>query len=218
MSDREPIAPLVVIDGEAPSSFPPHLQLRPKMRGVNTFHDALPLWIEEAAFVCYVKCNRKVIPAMRMLEEEWASFAPEGVDPDTPQVPPNPTWYAWRKRHDWDAKANQVIATNFPNLRMEHLARLVASGGAALDFLIGSAMGEFDHLHPGTHEARRRSSEVLLVAAGLGTHGSRDRVAPVVRAVVAEELDYDAMTEQELARVTLERIRATKTNHEERRR
>lgn len=216
MTEHEPVAPIVVIDGEATSMLPPQLQLRTGERPRNTNIAPFPVWIEEAAFVCWLRCDRVMPAAMKMLEEEWDTFVPEGGESAT--LPGKQTWYAWRRRHDWDLKADQVIASNFPQLRMRDIARLVAAGGAALDFLIGSARGEFDHLHPGTHEARRRSSEVLLVAGGLGTYGSRDKVAPVVKAVVSNEITFEDKTEQELARITMEHIRATKTNHEERRR
>jgi hypothetical protein len=194
-----------------PRLLPPQVALDTAHPG-TAIAPAHPEWLAEIAFVCYVKANRRVPAARQLLLTEWEALAPAGE----PVIDlPVQTWYSWRRRHEWDAKANQLIATNFPGLRMEQIARLAYAGGTALDALIDAAAGTM----PGVKaQDRIKAAEVLLVAAGLGTHGSRDRVAPVVRAVAEQAVNMDDLSEQELARLTMEAIRKSKTDDERRKR
>lgn len=194
-----------------PKLLPPQVALDTSHPG-TPIAPAHPAWLQEIAFVCYVRANRRVPAAKRLLAVEWEALAPAG---EPPVDLPVQTWYSWRRRHEWDAKANQLVAVNFPGLRMEHIARLVYAGGTALDALIDAAAGTMPDVKP---QDRIKAAEVLLVAAGLGTHGSRDRVAPVVRAVAAEAVNMDDLSEQELARLTMEAIRKSKTDDERRKR
>lgn len=200
-----------------PKLLPPQIPLRTRAQRnrQSPIAEATPEWVEELCFVCWVEANRSVPKAMQLLESRWEGLAPEG-EPFR-QVPLQ-TWHSWKRRHEWDVKADQIIAQNFPGLRMRQIARLVYSNSAALDFLIGSVQGEFDQLNGATHASRIKAAEILLVAGGLGTHGSKDRIAPIVRSVVETEVNYDEMTEQELARHTMEAIRKSKTAVPERKR
>lgn len=194
-----------------PKLLPPQVAFDGSHPG-SAIAPAHPEWLQEIAFVCYVRANRRVPAAKRLLAVEWEALAPAG---EPPVELPVQTWYSWRRRHEWDAKANQLVAVNFPGLRMEHIARLVYAGGTALDALIDAAAGTMPDVKP---QDRIKAAEVLLVAAGLGTHGSRDRVAPVVKQVAQEVIDLTDKNEHELARLGMETIRRGKTDDERRKR
>lgn len=184
-----------------PKLLPPQIVLRPtKNRNrANPLREAVSDYVLEQAFVCWVEGNRSVPQARKLYAERR-----EG-DAELPEIA-RQTWYTWVRTYEWHSKADGLIAQNFPALRMRHIARLVYSAGAALDFLIGSVQGEHDHLHPGTHKVRSDNALGLLVAGGLGTHGSKDRLAPVVRAIVEDAPDFSAMSELEINQWTRQKL------------
>ncbi len=214
----------------AASILPPQIQLRrgtERPRPWNLGLTPHPQWVEEIAFVCYVRAGRSMKSAKKLMESEWESLAPLQPDEDGVLVSPEyidvpvRTLSGWKYKHDWDRKFNAFVADKFPGINVEQLADLIIGAGRGLHFLIGSVQGEYDHLHPATHIARIKSAELLITARGLGTFGSRDRLAPTVRTVVEEVIDFESKTEQELARITQEAIARTRpqnVNDERRRR
>ena len=231
MADDEPIdAEFTALPALPASILPPQLKLRGTGKRRHTenmasISPALPDYVEEVAFICYVKVGRVVKAAYALMREEWDALAPLQPDPETGElvVPPFPqisisALYRWRQRHHWDDKFNQHLAGRFPGINMEQTADLIMGRGRGLHFLIGAVEGVHDHLNPGTLASRIKAAEILMIAGGMGTHGNRDRIAPVVRAVVSNAPDFETMTEQELARYTLEAVRRSKTAIEERKR
>jgi len=203
-----------IIDASfAPKLLPPPVALRrsPKANRAHAIREAHPEWVEEIAFVCWVEGNRKIAEALRLYRlRQEARFEDEEPLPDLTRT----TLQSWVTRHDWNAKADQIIATNFPGLRMRQIARLVYAGGAALDALIDAVTGDMAGVKP---QERVKAAEILLVAGGLGTHGSRERLAPVVKVVEAQTENLEDLTEQELGRLAMAAIRKSRNTDPERR-
>jgi hypothetical protein len=87
--------------------------------------EAHPEWVKELAFVCWLEADRNASRALDLLEQQW----PE----DEPRRPvAYRTLAAWAQRENWQAKADDLIADNFPGLVMRHTARLVYMAGLAL--------------------------------------------------------------------------------------
>lgn len=195
-----------------PRLLPPQVQIRRSGKQRANLRAPLPEWVEETAFVCWVEANRQAPQAMRL----YAMQQEARLDDEEPlPALAITTMRSWIKRHDWHAKADQLIAANFPGLRMRQVARLVYAGGAALDALIDAVTGEMPGVRP---PERIKAAEILLVAGGLGTHGSKERLAPVVKSVSNESVDLEALTEQELGRLAMDALRRTRDTHPERRR
>ena len=76
-----------------------------------------------------------------------------------------------------------------------------------------------DMLHnPNTREENLiRAIELAYQTTGLGTWGSRERLAPTVKVVEAVREDLDDLDERELGRLAMEAIRKTRNTDPERR-
>ena len=188
--------------------------------------DAHPPWVQELAFVCWAQCDRNASRAVTMLAEQW----PE----DEPRRPvPYRTLAGWARRHDWDAKADELIARTFPSLTMRFTARLVAMSGLALTTLEEGISGDgFARDSDGAilfgpngeavltdprHQRNRLDGAVkALELAGVGTAGSRHRVAPVVRSAAPEAVDLSTLDAQALSRLRRDILRRGKTDDERR--
>jgi hypothetical protein len=182
--------------------------------------EAHPDWVKELAFVCWLEADRNAARALDLLEQQW----PE----DEPRRPvAYRTLAAWAQRENWQAKADDLIADNFPGLVMRHTARLVYMAGLALttaeevisgDGFVRDGAGQlvFDRngraviIDPRHQRNRLDGSTKVLELAGVGTAGSRNRTAPVVRSVTPQAHNLAEMSEQELAELQLALIRAGK--------
>jgi hypothetical protein len=184
--------------------------------------EAHPEWVRELAFVCWVQADRNAARARHLMEEHW----PEATDG---RVPPYRTIAAWVQRGNWDAKADELVAANFPGLTMRHTARLVHMAGLALTTAEEVISGDgflrdedgnlvFDRngraviIDPRHQRNRLDGATKILELAGVGTAGSRNRTAPVVRAVVTETRNLAEMSEEELAELQLQLLRDGKTH------
>jgi hypothetical protein len=182
--------------------------------------EAHPEWVKELAFVCWLEADRNASRALDLLEQQW----PE----DEPRRPvAYRTLAAWAQRENWQAKADDLIADNFPGLVMRHTARLVYMAGLALttteevisgDGFVRDRDGQLVYDRNGRaviidprHQRNRLDGSIkVLELAGVGTAGSRNRTAPVVRSVTPQEHNLAEMSEQELAELQLALICAGK--------
>lgn len=193
---------------------------KPRPRNLPTTGTDWPEWVENALFICWIEEDQVMPAALARLHAEWDAFVEPQIDPETGEIlelePPEiplPTALSWLRRHEWKLKAAQLIAATFPQLEVQHAAQLVHAKHLALRRVIdilkkGDRAKDADAL---------KAAELLLVAGGSGTHGSKDRLAPIPREVVSRELDMAGMTEEELAEVQLKIIREGKAQLPERR-
>jgi hypothetical protein len=174
------------------------------MRGHNlpTAGDVWPEWVENALFVCWLKANQSMPAALRLLRDEWDAYA-SFADPATGEIRTHPyqevpfqTAHAWKRRHDWERKATQVIAETFPELTRQVAALTLRAQLVAMRTLIDVMQGE----HPKARPADLiEAAKTTLMTGGTGTWGSVMRQAPVVREAIDAAIDLTGMTEQELA-------------------
>lgn len=185
-------------------------ELREAQRGPNLKLKAHPAWVEELAFVCWIESDRNVKRAMQLYRERQDAKVYEGEEP-APDVAYQ-TWISWKNRHNWEAKADAFVAANFPGLRMRHIARVMNLNTVAIE-------RHADMLHnPNTREENLiRAIELAYQTTGLGTWGSRERLAPTVKVVEAVREDLDDLDERELGRLAMEAIRKTRNTDPERR-
>lgn len=142
---------------------------------------AYPPDIEELAFACYVKADRNISRAHRLLLE---------LGTDHEFLPDRSTISKWASRKQWDVKADQAIANNFPHLLRRDLARLMALRSEALNTYASILAGELDHLKPPALMARQNTAKDVLTLAGLGTAGAKSdpgSLAPVAPIQQIEE-------------------------------
>ena len=184
--------------------------------------EAHPEWVKELAFVCWLEADRNAARALDLLEQQW----PE----DEPRRPvAYRTVAAWAQRENWPAKADDLIADNFPGLVMRHTARLVYMAGLALttteevisgDGFVRDRDGQLVYdrngraviIDPRHQRNRLDGSTKVLELAGVGTAGSRNRTAPVVRSVTSQDHNLAEMSEQELAELQQTIIRQGKSD------
>jgi hypothetical protein len=156
-----------------------------------------PTWVRDLAFVCWVECDRNASRAVALLEERW----PEG---EPYRAVPYRSLCNWVERGNWHAKADDLIAQTFPGLRMRQLAMLVAGNSRHIQTINDIASGAYNdttQYDPRSVRNMLEAAKVGLIAGGLGTFGSRDRTAPVVRQQASDEaIDFSNMSAQELAR------------------
>lgn len=182
-----------------------------------------PAWVKELAFVCWVQADRNAARALRLMEEQWPEEDEDG------RLPPYRTVAAWAQRDNWQAKADELIAENFPGLTMRHTARLVHMAGLALttteevisgDGFVRDRDGKlvFDRtgraviIDPRHQRNRLDGSTKVLELAGVGTAGSRTRSAPVVRSVTIQTHNLAQMSERELGELQRALIREGKND------
>jgi len=205
VSDDPPI-----IDADFhPAMLSPELR-ETKMAKNNLKLKAHPEWVEELAFVCWIESDRNVKRAQALYKERQDAKVYEGEDP-APDVAYQ-TWISWKNRHNWEAKADAFVAAHFPGLRMRHIARVMNLNTVAIE-------RHADMLHnPNTREENLiRAIELAYQTTGLGTWGSRERLAPTVKVVEAVREDLEDLSEQELGRLAMEAIRKTRNTDPERR-
>jgi hypothetical protein len=230
MSDDEAIEATFV-----PALLPAHVNVA-RSRTINrrhaptapgfAFSEAHPQWVVEAAFICYVRAARNVRAALRLLKEDWDAYAPMTPDPETGELtaPPYPetisphTLYKWRRVYEWDTQANKWVAEMAPTLNMEQLATLYQGRGVGVRFWIDLLQGEYDHENPQLLAVKEKAANNMIVAGGLGIHGTMNRVAPVIRQTIQEALDIKAMTPQERAEYQRSLMVASKTDDKRRKR
>lgn len=201
-----------------------HTAARPGFLG----GEAHPEYVVEIAYVCYTRSGRNVRQALRLMRQDWGALAPTVRDPDTgklvavpfPETLTHNTLYKWRRAYEWDSKLNAFVAEHIPAIRAEHIISAELGAGEGVRFLTEVVQGDhMDHDVDPRHVANRiRASELLIVAAGLGAHGTMNRIAPVIRKTIQDAIDISALNDQELARHRREALHAGRTDHEERKR
>ncbi len=176
-------------------------------------HPEWPEPVERTYFFAWMAANRAVPAAKRLLVEQWGTYAPPDAPPEFLDVP-LPTLYKWVKVHNWNARANDWIASTFPETTMHQNARLIGMGDKVQDEMAAILNGERDHLPRAALDARVKVIDMWNVARGIGTHGSVLRQAPVIRQHVDNTaIDVSSMTEQELAELQQGIIRDGKTRN-----
>ena len=156
--------------------------------------------VKEAAFVAYVNADRSATKALRHLQEMLF----EGE-----KVPDRTTIAKWAKKEGWDARADDLVASQFPALMARDLARLAMLRAKALRTADDVMEGELDHLNQGQLNARTNTMNTILTISGLGTAGSRVDMqalapAPKVEALPAGEdgeVDVNALARKQRDRL-----------------
>jgi hypothetical protein len=99
---------------------------------------------------------------------------------------------------------------------MRQLAMLVAGNSQHIRTINDIASGVYNDTSQHDPRAVRNMLEAAktgLIAGGLGTFGSRDRTAPVVRQQVSDEaIDFSSMSAQELARWESDLVARSRNN------
>jgi hypothetical protein len=213
----EPEEPIEVT--YVPALLPP-VNLKPDRRqhsgGALNIPPPAPECVEQVYFYAWMDHQRRLGKNYQtFLRDNWESYAGEGVP--FYDVSPH-TVRSWVKRHDWDRKATDIIAQNYPYDTMRQNAQLVAMADLGLDEAVAILHGERDHLPGHALLARTKMVELVWQARGLGTFGSITRAAPVIKQAVAAAIDAAAMSEQEIGRARQDMLYGSKTPHEERRR
>lgn len=157
-----------------------------------------PPEIEELAFSCYVQADRNVSRAHRMLAELVT-----GDDP----LPERSTIQKWSTQKQWDVKADEAIAENFPHLLRRDLARLQVLRGQALSEQAAIFSGERDHLNSAQMMARTTGIATVLNISGLGTAGAKSDPTSLAPAPVVQAID-EGLSPAERARRQRERLEA----------
>jgi hypothetical protein len=206
-----------VSDDDAPiieAEFHPAM-LTPELRDTKSTHSNLrlkahPEWVEELAFVCWIESDRNIRRAMRLYTERQQAKVYDGEDP-APDVAYQ-TWVSWKNRHNWEMKADAFVAANFPGLRMRHIARVMNLNTIAIE-----KHADILHRDNVKDQDMLKAIEMAYQTTGLGTWGSRERLAPTVKVVEAIREDLDDLDERELGRLAMEAIRKTRNTDPERR-
>lgn len=154
-----------------------------------------PEEIEEAAFAAYIQADRNVSRALRLLSDMFP-----GED-----LPDRTTVSRWAQRGNWDLRADEAIAENFPHLLRRDLARLQVLRGQALAEQAAIFAGERDHLSGHQMLARTTGIGTVLQISGLGTAGARSENATLAPAPTLAAVE-DGLTPQERARRQRERL------------
>lgn len=155
-----------------------------------------PSDVEEAAFACYIQADRNVSRAHRMLLEIMA---------DHEYLPDRSTISRWARKGDWDAKADEAIAENFPHLLRRDLARLQVLRGQALAEQAAIFAGERDHLSGHQLMARTTGIGTVLQISGLGTAGVKADPGTLAPAPAMPQIE-EGLSPQERARRQRERL------------
>jgi hypothetical protein len=154
--------------------------------------------IEELAFACYIQADRNVSRAHRMLLE---------LCPEEEYLPDRSTIGRWARNRAWDAKADEAISLDYPNLLRRDLARVQILRGQALSEQSAIFAGERDHLAGHQLMARTTGIATVLQISGLGTAGSRSDERQLAPAPVIAALE-EGLSPQERARRQRERLEA----------
>jgi hypothetical protein len=178
-----------------------------------------PPWVEEALFVRWIEEDQHMPRALARLEADWEDFAELEYDPETGDVTPVTyrevpfqTAHGWKRRHNWDLRMAEETARRFPELNFIHNARLVIARDIALRRVL-------DVLQDPTAKYADLGvfAKLALEHGGSGTAGSKDRLAPQVRAQVNRAIDLASMNEEQLAELQKQIIREDKAQLPERR-
>jgi hypothetical protein len=157
-----------------------------------------PPEIEELAFSCYIQADRNVSRAHRMLLELCTGEE---------YLPDRTTVQRWSSQKQWDAKADEVIADNFPHLLRRDLARLQVLRGQALSEQAAIFAGERDHLNSAQIMARTTGISTVLQISGLGTAGAKADPGQLAPQQVAHALE-EGLSPADRARRQRERLEA----------
>ena len=206
--------------------LPAVIQVRPHSYGKSNLGlEPWPGWVEDAAFAAYIKCGRNCRAAKELLDAEWDDLVPFTADEETGEITkpslrlvPLNTIKQWRKRHDWDIKATTMVATQFHLLNAEDLATLVLNARLALTFQTELLLGQHDDANPQLLAVKAKAVETILQSRGLGTFGTRDRTQQAPKLTAQSLPDFSSMTEQEISRYTLQAVKASKADIDERKR
>lgn len=129
-----------------------------------------PSEVEESAFLCYIQSDRNISRASRCLEEAY---------PDDAPLPDRSTVSRWAKAKAWDARADEVIAASFPNIRRRQTARIVSLVDQAIATYAQILAGELGHLKQADLMARVAVAKDALMLGGVGTAGSRTEIGQI---------------------------------------
>lgn len=151
--------------------------------------------IEEAAFAAYIQADRNVSRAVRLLHEMLPGE----------ELPDRTTVGRWARQANWDMRADEAIAENFPHLLRRDLARLQVLRGQALAEQSAIFAGERDHLSGHQMLARTTGISTVLQISGLGTAGYRTETTALAPAPSVPEIE-EGLTPQERARRQRERL------------
>lgn len=160
-----------------------------------------PPEVEELAFSCYIQADRNVSRAQRMLAELLTAGEP---------VPERSTIQKWSSQKQWDVKADEVIADNFPHLLRRDLARLQVLRGQALSEQAAIFAGERDNLNSAQMMARTTGIATVLNISGLGTAGAKSDPTSLAPAPVLQAIE-EGLSPTERARRQRERLEAERT-------
>ena len=152
--------------------------------------------VEELAFSCYVQADRNVSRAHRMLANLLTEEEP---------CPERSTIQKWSTAKQWDVKADEAIAENFPNLLRRDLARLQVLRGQALSEQAAIFAGERDHLNSAQMMARTTGIATVLNISGLGTAGAKSDPTSLAPAPVVQAIE-EGLSPAERARRQRERL------------
>jgi hypothetical protein len=212
---------------EKPPKYLPAVPVSPLRQGVvrrgrnNVRPDApeWPAWVEEALFVRWLDEGHNMPRALARLEAEWEDFAELEYDPETGDVTPatyrpvpKATADGWKRRHNWDLRMAEETAKRFPQLDFIHNARLIIARDLGLRRAI-----EVLQDPNARHADLAAFTKLVMESGGSGTWGNTMRNAPVVREQVNREVDFTAMSEEQLAELQLQLNREGKTRLPERR-
>lgn len=157
-----------------------------------------PPEIEELAFSCYVQADRNVSRAHRMLRDLLTADDP---------YPERSTMQKWSTQKQWDVKADEAIAENFPHLLRRDLARLQVLRGQALSEQAAIFAGERDNLSSSQMLARTTGISTILNISGLGTAGAKSDPTSLAPAPTMQAID-EGLSPTERARRQRERLEA----------
>ena len=150
----------------------------------------------ELAFLCYIEMDRSVSRAMLRFDE-----VANGM-----RNPDRVTWFEWRKRDEWNAKADYAVAADFPAIRRRQLARLVMLNERALDFDAAMLAGEHDHARPSILHAKVQTSAMIKQLSGLGAASGQGAPAiPSLPPHADDPDDIDAARRRHLDRLKRDR-------------
>lgn len=156
----------------------------------------------ELAFAYWIHADRSLARAMTLIEENWNA--------DLGPMPSKPTVHRWIRDDNWEVKADQAIAENFPHIQTRHTARLVALTDMALETYAAALAGELDKLGAGVMMNRLSAARDVVNLRGLGTAGARSEGAQLAPKVIQQgnRAIEEGLTAQDRARRQRERLEA----------
>lgn len=170
------------------------------------FNDGLykyPPELEELAFTLYIECDRNISRTHRMLVQHCTPE--DGLLDDNVSIPDRSTISRWAKHKEWDAKIDEQVAEQFPNLRRRQLARLALITDRAIENHAAILNGELDNLPGAALVARSAMVKEAYLVTGMGPNMAGKDVPQPTPSVPLEE---KTLTVQERMRRQRERLEA----------